>query len=332
MSYNGNPTIKKDFYIFKDAIIDNIEISDCNDTINGICKKTDDIDECINICKNSNCKNGYFISEKKGGICVPLIKSQDEFYYRLRSKDIYPELKDKTTYVFSNTTDKYPPEDTNILYYNDNIVIQNLDTSLFLTINDDGSVTQQPNFSKDASLNVQFIQSSSNNIFSGNYTKIRNGDNIIINIPQTAMVLRKDLDTNMVVWKLRASFSNIPANTFQIFAINKKLGDILTYDDKFYFKYQGSLIIFDDTLKNLTISNLSLDNALEKSNFIFKIKPKIQLYTIKNGICLNSSSNNINVFRSPNCWGKTKKTINNTNLYILIFILLILCIIVTLRF
>ena len=333
MSYNGNPTIKKDFYIFKDAIIDNIEISDCNDTVNGICKSTNNVDDCINICKNSNCKNGYFISEKKGGICVPLLDTDEEFYYRLRNKDIYPQLKDKTTYVFSNTKDKYPPQDTNILYYNDNIVIQNLNSALFLSINDDGNVTQQPNFSKDTSINIQFIRSSSNNIFSGNYTKIRNGDNIIINIPQTAMVLRKDLDTDMVVWKLRASFSNIPANTFQIFALNKKLGDILTYDDKFYFKYQGSIIIFDDTLKNLIISNLSLDNALEKSNFIFKINPKIQLYTLKNGICSKSSSNNINVFRSPNCWGNTDNNKNNpTNLYILIFVLIILCTLVTIRF
>ena len=79
MSYNGNPTIKKDFYIFKDAIIDNIEISDCNDTVNGICKSTNNVDDCINICKNSNCKNGYFISEKKGGICVPLLDTDEEF-------------------------------------------------------------------------------------------------------------------------------------------------------------------------------------------------------------------------------------------------------------
>jgi hypothetical protein len=324
MSYNGNPKVEKDFYIFKDAIINNIELSDCNDTVNGICIKTDTVQDCINICKNNNCKNGYFISEKKGGLCIPLIKTEEEFYYRIRNKDIYPELKDKTTYVFSNIKDKYPPEDTNILYYNDNVVIKNLNSNLFLSINDDGSITQQPNFSKEAMLNVQFIQSRNNNIFSGNYIKVKNGDDIIINIPQTAMVLRKDLDTDMVVWKLRASFSNIPANTFQIFALNKSLGDILTYDDNFYFKYQGNIIVFDDTLKNFKVSNLSLTNALQKSNFIFKLIPKIQFYSLKNGTCDKSSSNESTVYRNVNCWGKAEKKNDNINLYILAMVLLLM--------
>lgn len=322
MYYSGKPIIHDDFYIFKNAILSDIETSDCNDTINGICTKVNNVNDCIDICKSGNCKNGYFISEKDGGICVPLISTEQEFYYRLRNKNIYKELLDKDTFVFSTIKDKYPPEDTNILYYNDNFTLQNLKTNLFMSINDDGNVTQQPFFSDISNLSLQFIESKGNNVFSGNYTKIKNGDYVIINIPQTAMVLRKDPDTDKLVWKLRASFSNIPANIFQIYAIDKNLNDILTYDDNFYFKHQGSLVFFNSETNSLDIINLSLKNALEKSNIIFKLKPKIQMYSYQGEKCEKTSSKN-NIFRSPNCWEEKKNKNNNLFVKIILSILLL---------
>jgi hypothetical protein len=329
MYYSGKPIIHNDFYIFKNAIITDIQTSDCNDTVNGFCTRVKNVEQCIDMCKSGKCKNGYFISEKDGGICVPLIPTDQEFYYRLTDKNIHKELTNKNTFVFSTIQDTYPPDDTNILYYNDNFELQNLKTGDFMTINDDGNVNQYPMFSDTSKLSLQFIESKTNNVFTGNYKKIKNGDHVIINIPNTAMVLRKDPDSDRLIWKLRASFSNVPANVFEIYAINKNNNDTLTYDDDFYFKHQGSLVHFNSETKSMDIINLSLHNALEKSNIIFKLKPRIQMYTFDGQKCKKTSSKNGNIFRSPNCWGLNKKyTYINPQIKIIILILILISIII----
>ena len=61
------PTKYNDKWVlFKDTIFSNLNISDCNNAINGICYTDKNIDECIETCKeDKSCGAGYFIKSKK---------------------------------------------------------------------------------------------------------------------------------------------------------------------------------------------------------------------------------------------------------------------------
>ena len=84
--------------IIKNVVLDNIEISDCNDTVNGYCADTQNLQDCMNICKNNDCKVGYFIKGENRNYCVPLVHHSQTItspYYRIMNKNNYEELRNK---------------------------------------------------------------------------------------------------------------------------------------------------------------------------------------------------------------------------------------------
>jgi len=86
---------KNKWMVWPETTLDSIIISDCNDTINGICLSGKTINQCIDECKEG-CSAGYQIEFENGStLCAPLLTNNRPHLnpvHRLRKKEIYPEL------------------------------------------------------------------------------------------------------------------------------------------------------------------------------------------------------------------------------------------------
>ena len=137
------PENKNGFYIFHNTTLSNLNISDCNDTIVGKCLKDKSMDQCIEICnKDDMCSVGYYIKSAEENICVPLrtsLPNQTFYYNRLRNQSVYPELSNVDSTVFvKKRTPEFPPNRSNIVFFNDRLMLKNLKNGLILnTINEE---------------------------------------------------------------------------------------------------------------------------------------------------------------------------------------------------
>ena len=122
--YNiAKPLVKeKNWMIFPNATLSQINTMDCNDAIEGECYTDKTFDQCIQSCKDSpECNFGYYISNIQGSnnICVPLrdVNIDSNPVYRLRTQNIYSEMDGTDSKVFIDKT-IYPfhPEQANIFY------------------------------------------------------------------------------------------------------------------------------------------------------------------------------------------------------------------------
>lgn len=310
------PVVYNDWYVFPDSILSHLELNDCESSVDGVCHQTKNVQECIDLCKNGYpafCDMGYFIQNKDQNICLPINRPTDILineYYRLRNKNIYPELQDATTAVFFNKhIYPFPPDKPNVLFYTDHFVMKNIST--------DKTIPK-------TEANIQFLSAGIIRNKTENYIYVRNGDELVINIPLSALILRKKDNDSGVVWVQRISSSYDPVNTFQINTFPPKpIGSTLNYDDTFYFTYQGYPLAYDQYDKAVILP-VSIDNALSeeetKNRVLFKLIPKIQVYYCDNGKCNSiplektdrrddSAKFNGNfVSRSPVCWGICENT------------------------
>src|SRR3990167_5001108 len=126
----SKPKKVNDWYIFPDTVLANINLSGCENTVNGVCHNTKNVEECIDICqKSGKCRFGYFIQTPDANFCAPLLHHEVGSvapYYRLRNKDIYPGTKNTRSFVFSDGK-KYPflPDMPNALFYADYFSVKN---------------------------------------------------------------------------------------------------------------------------------------------------------------------------------------------------------------
>jgi hypothetical protein len=345
---------RNDWLIFPDTTLSSINLSDCNDTISGICYYDKSLEECISICKNDPdklCAGGYYIKAKSGeNFCVPLrtdLGTSTSPYYRFRRKDFYPVLDNMTSEVFVST--KYfpfPPNTANTIFYKDHFVFQNIETKMKLGLEENNQTSEQTVFSKVSNLHVQLLPLETTQTYIEVYVPVKHGDMVAVNIPGTSLILRKNIKNSMLGWILRATNVNIPNNTFQIFSKNKmkKIGEPLYYGEKFYLKYQGGTVIYDEHLESLRVINFDHEDALQDNhNVYFNFDPRTEVYYCENNECktvqlsqckpdkLSATYNNIAVSRNPKCWGKCDPKHNKSNfprtLVIVISIILVLVVI-----
>lgn len=305
----GQPYTYKDWYIFPDTTLDNLRVDDCPSSVTGKCENTKTVEDCIQICHdNQPCFAGYFIeTPDKKNICVPIRKISDSPigpYYRLRNKDIYPQLENMKSYVFANQIYKYPPDHANCIFYTDKFVLTNIVAGKSVGISDKGksqTLTDNPVY-------VQFLPQEILRTSITHYSMVKNGDEVVINIPNTAYILKNKSDN--ILWVL--TLLQDPNNTFRVFSSdkNKKIGDPLNYQDTLYFTSQGSPIIY-----NTELDTLKTGIDTQTNNIYFKTTPKIRVYYCEKGNCKNvmleqtemnqekARYNGIRISRSPSCWG-----------------------------
>ena len=160
------PLLKdKKWLIFPNTIFSHLSTMDCNDAMDGQCYTDKTFDQCVSACENSSeCNFGYYISDLPSGknICVPLRDGNIDSnpIYRLRSKQIYPEMDDIQTKVFVDKRKyPFPPEQANTVFFMDNFTIQNTDTNTFLETSPIGTNPDVGvKFDKNGDLIVQALQ------------------------------------------------------------------------------------------------------------------------------------------------------------------------------
>ena len=339
----GQPYTYKDWFIFPDTTLDNIRVDDCPSSVTGKCENTKTVEDCIQICHdNQPCFSGYFIeTPDRKNICVPMKKISGGnigLYYRLRNKNIYPILKGMKSYIFTNKSYTYPPDHANSIFYTDKLILTNIISQKSIGVTDEGenysseTLTDSPAF-------IQFLPKEVIRTNISQYLIVKNGDEVIINIPYTAYILKENSENN-ISWVLKLSSLRGTDNSFRVFSTdkNKKIGDNLNYQDTLYFTSQGKPIIYDGDSHMLKTTSISIENEIQKNdNMYFKTIPKINVYYCENEKCKSvmldqtemneekSRYKGIPVSRSPSCWGcqSSKKIVSWWWIYILIFFAII---------
>jgi hypothetical protein len=336
------PYSKGNWNIFKRATLSNLVLSDCNSSITGKCETANTLEECLELSEKSGSKAGYFIKTPDNkNICVPLVHRGEHIHgpvYRIRNKNIYPILKNMDSYVFTNKIYRFPPDLPNVLFYTDYLTITNTQTkkSIGSVENDlkETVVLGEP-------INLQFLPSELTRTGVDGYITIKCGDPIVINIPETSFIMR--VRDNNLYWAMEASRINVTASSFNIFAIGKNKGDLLSYSDTFYFVFENLPVIIGEdgsfSVLNKNVADVIDDNTY---NMKFTITPKVQVYYCDNGKCkgvslseterngTTASYRGNEVHRSASCWNMCKGRFN-IGLIILSVILILVVMLILIR-
>lgn len=317
---------KNRWRVFPHTTMSHLNLNDCNDTIGGVCRHTDDVEQCIDLCANdpdSLCTGGYFIRTpaQHNNLCVPLrdyTEQETVPYYRMRRKSFYPEMNNVDSTFFLLNEGSFPPDMANTLFYMDNLIMQNVETGLVLGKSIDGTLSKDVNFVKQDPLHVQFLPLEDMRSGVENYVPIKNGSKVAINIPHTALILRKNNADDRLVWLMRAVVVSEPNNTFTIFSTdpNKKLGDNLNYGENFYLKYHNMIVRYNNSLRLLEVSEENYKDAVKNNYSVrFKFIPQVQGSYCDEGKCKSVSLDHSQckeekcrykgsmVSRNPSCWG-----------------------------
>jgi len=304
--YKFNNIHRKDnWYVFPNAILSSLTSSDCNDTINGVCVNTNDLDECMEICKgNPDCKMGYFIDTGKEGICVPLKHREFETlspYYRFRNKSYYPELKHASTYVFTKDEYPFPPNSANVIFYMDIIKIANIPVQIIPRV----------------------LQAKNRQ----NYIPVRNGDEISLIQPKTSLILNNEMK-----WEMNLTTTLPQTYFFKVMSSSKPTNVQLNYQDMLSLEMNSQYLTSSLALQSSPIS-IKLEPQVDvyycdsKNGFFSSTK------TCKN-ISLNQTNmqgdsatfQNHPVSRSPNCWGTCSSSSHSLLFILSLFAVIILSI------
>jgi hypothetical protein len=306
----------------KGMILDNIEISDCNDTINGYCENTDNLEDCIKSCEKGECKVGYFIETEDRNYCVPLFHHTQTVtspYYRMKNKNHYDVLKDYNTYLFVDKTFyDFPPSQATFVFYNDVINIRHKNSGLYIGIDDKENLI----FSKEP-LEIKLIQSKIKRNLLQNFLEVSNNDNLVINKKDTGLTLNYD---KSFVWKVDLFSLGINENIFKIENRDSSFFKI-KYNDDIYLSFQGSYLSYLN-------ENIYLEE--KNDNSVFNLIPVgVNVYYKEGANCKNvklnqcdikgngkAFFNNYEVNRNENCWNieQNKKGKDWTLILILIFL------------
>lgn len=327
----SKPYILNNWYIFPDSTLEDITINDCVNSSTGKCEKTNTLEQCLQLCqKDDNCTSGYFIeTPDKENICVPIHNvSQDyESYVKLlhniRNKNIFPILKNMKTYVFTNTEYTFPPDNLNNILYIDNVIIENIKTKKTIGLDQKDNL----NIMLNEPVYVRLLPWDTGK----NPLMVRNGDEIIIVIPNSTYVLR--VADGSLNWTTSILSNNTDDSKLRIFSTdkNKKIGDFLSYKDKIYFTHEMNPIIYDKDTDSLVIQSMNIENAISSHrNLEFKISPKVVAYYCKEKKCIPieiDTEKDVSLYRSPACWNLCEeKTRRKSKIFLYIIIVIILLI------
>ena len=123
--------------VWPETLFTKMDITDCNDTIDGVCLTNKSLSECIDEC-NEDCGAGlYFEIPNDKSICVPIrtaIHPTLNPIYRLRRQKYYDGLGDIKVHTFVNTN-KFtnPPNQGNATRYYDIVTLLNPSSKKIIT-------------------------------------------------------------------------------------------------------------------------------------------------------------------------------------------------------
>ena len=320
------PWLYKDkWMIWSNSVLDMIKISDCDDTINGICLTGKTVQECIDQCIGE-CAAGYHIEFKDGAtICVPIRTSIHPYInpvYRLKKQSIYPELDNVKVSTFVNTDFyPFPPESANVVFFRDIITMKDTVNGNMITTQNAEIKGQELIYMKQGNENnITLLPTHMSNGQVSKYMPMRYGEPFKLSIPSTSLIAKVNTNSDFLEWGAHVGFFNETDISFRVMPINssKLLGDIVTFDDTFAILYANDAVVVLYPENNyLQLANINLQDALKNTDFVstFQFISKMQGYYCDGNECKPVPIKDVQTFgpaglykgvtvvKNPDCWG-----------------------------
>lgn len=267
----------REWDVYEDKLIDNINIYDCDNTVNGFCIENLTLDECLNESKDS----GYFIEYKNGRtICVPLntyLRVND--FYWIVDQNKYPEFKETKVYSFLNRNDNpFLPKDSDKIFYLDTLNIKHNDSYMSALLKEKSEIY----FDSESDNTLKIIFKPKEEWFEKIIESIPifNNDQLSIHIDDTALSV-DNTDGNLNL----KHFIYVPGKKgsisfFKIIKKNSEKDSYIRYGDLFY--------LFDINNKvylNVVNNKLSVSNILDSSCEFFAVS-KMNAYRCNKTDCI----------------------------------------------
>ena len=343
----NKPWRKGDWLIWPDTTLDSVELSDCNDTLEGICYRDISIEDCMDRCPADNCGAGLFVKYKNGkSMCVPIRTGIHPLLtplYRLRNQSLYnfdPNFVKMSVFVNTKLF-PFPPNLANAVFFGDVLELEDVENNRVLDT--DIPVKQGPNeyctLKKGATsvLTLQPVFRSANSIVHDR--PIVYGDNFILVVKGTSYVMQVDASGSLI-WKDALGIAGDLNMTFYLKPADpsKNYGDIVTYSDKVAIMYNNiGIVVVNEGQNNLTLDTSSRllgrkaynnyihnmshdsdsDSDLTKSifNVFFKFKSLTNANYCDDGICKKVISKDIVPAPFPGKWNKAPENVLTSGTY-----------------
>ncbi len=319
--------------IWPETTLSDIQISDCNDTVEGICYRDTTLEQCLERCPADNCGAGVYVKFKNGkSICNPIVTGFHPKLtplYRIKNQSLYnldPNLVEMSVFVNTNLF-PFPPNYANTVFYGDLLAMEDakdgrtLDTS---TIIEDGPGPCILKKGATSVINLQPLFRTVNPLVHDR--PLAYGDKLILTIAGTSFTMQMNQGgINPLVWKesLEIGGDNL---TFILVPDDptKKKGDLVTYSDTVSLLYPGNGMVAvnrgnnqlyvnsSPLLRNQTEYNKSKREGRKNNlpisfshsgkspfNVYFKFKSLSTSYYCDEGICKPVKSKDIIPAHSP---------------------------------
>jgi len=327
---------KNKWVVWPETALDTMTISNCRDTVRGICETGKTLNECIDQCELS-CGVGYHIEFESGKTICSSIKKSDRPslnpIHRLKKKETYPELSKVKISTFVNTDIfSFPPEEANVVFFKDILNITDPNSGTFVKAGC-SKMNGEPELiylSKDGKHNLQFLQSVTTSVQIDKYIPVRYGSEIQISTPGTYLLASVSYE-NKLSWKLNPEIFYTKEKSFELIPLDtsKKIGDIVTYGDFFAITYdnRSSIVVMEQEGEPLQLVTGNIEDILNNEKFTtkFSLNSKMVGYYCDGRDCKPvlikdmekmgkmGLYKGVTVGRDPNCWGVCKYLKLGTN-------------------
>ena len=322
---------KNNWLIWPNTILNKMERSDCNDTIDGVCLDNQSLDECIDRCTGDCGAGVYFKFHDGKSICVPirtaLWANLNPIYHLRRQDDKNPKLKyydikDVDVSVFVNT-DKFPnpPDEGNAVFYFDIISLKTSDK--YISTKYIQGTSHTLNITKDLTNNIQIIPQIITAGANEDNIPLKYGDKFNITIPGTN-ITASNINNKLAWTVIPVDLSEL---TYMSFTFNppigKKTGDVVTYDNPLVLTYNSSggskfvnvknddIVIENDIKSKFNIISKMVGNYCDKGKCLQVPIKHITQSGKTGGKYKDSSGNWTPVYRQKGCWNLCNDGIND---------------------
>lgn len=319
--------LNDEWLIFPNTVLSHIHISDCANTVNGVCIDDKTIEQCIELCNNDDSGVGYHVQfDDNRSICVPIRTSHNPELnpvHRFRKQSIYPAFDNVAVSTFINTKKfPFPPGQTNVVFYKDILMLKNEDINILFGgkkyLLEGGEIT---GFSSDSQLNINLLPYERIESQVANYLPLQYGDYFNINVPGTTLLLTKGANTDNLQWIQGRGLAEPEYAKFQIlpFGDEKKLGDLVNYGDVFIIEYNSTdIAVVDKDYRTFVVkgsANTQGKRAKQTDFPYFSFVSKMMGYYCEDKKCKSipiietQPSGNSNTYkgkpvnRVQGCWG-----------------------------
>jgi hypothetical protein len=316
------PEYKDNWAIFKNVTFPPFQHPrGCSDTIESKCYRGDTLDECMKRCEKTGteCGAGYYLkAPDKPSFCLPLRTSfipELNPIYDLRNKGQFENTDNLTTYSFINTDlFPYPPDDANVVFYTDRVILYNVERDISLAIIDPASLFVD--FKKPAEGGGKIIEIIRK--YEDEKTVWVNfGDEIAFSVPETNLVLKANPELKLVSWTSQRTRTMTEADVFILRPLNpKRKKQRIYYGECFNIIQNHMNFVALNDHNNLEIYWDPKDKMVSKGRGItFKFIPVVEAYYCDKGVCkpiplANTETDGVKsrfegkkVFRSELCFG-----------------------------